>query len=73
MRRQGMPFVIRFKAPREGETVVHDLVQGDVAFANKELDDMVLLRSDGTPTYICRSWSTITTWASPMSFAAPTI
>jgi glutamyl-tRNA synthetase len=48
----GKPFVIRLKAPQTGETVVHDLVQGDVTFANEQLDDMVLLRSDGTPTYM---------------------
>src|SRR4051795_2413370 len=46
------PFVIRLKAPQTGETIVHDLVQGDVRFANENLDDMVLLRSDGTPTYM---------------------
>lgn len=46
------PFVVRIKAPREGETVVDDLVQGRVTVANAELDDMVLLRSDGTPTYM---------------------
>ena len=42
---------IRFKAPREGETVIEDRVQGRVVFANKDLDDLVILRSDGTPTY----------------------
>ena len=47
-----MPFVIRLKAPREGETVIDDAVQGSVTVANAELDDMVLLRSDGTPTYM---------------------
>ena len=46
------PFVIRLKAPREGETVIEDLVQGRVAVQNVELDDFVLLRSDGTPTYM---------------------
>lgn len=49
---QGVAPAIRLKAPTEGETVVHDKVQGDVTFANKDLDDMVLLRSDGTPTYM---------------------
>ena len=44
--------VIRLKAPREGETRVADLVQGDVTVANDQLDDMVLLRADGTPTYM---------------------
>ena len=44
-------FVVRFKGPTSGETVVHDLVKGDAVFKNENLDDMVLLRSDGTPTY----------------------
>jgi len=47
----GQPHVIRLKAPREGETVVDDLVQGRVIFANKELDDLIIVRSDGNPTY----------------------
>jgi glutamyl-tRNA synthetase len=47
-----LPFVIRIKAPIEGETVIEDLVQGRVTVANAELDDFVLLRSDGTPTYM---------------------
>lgn len=46
------PYVVRIKAPREGETVIEDLVQGRVAVQNAELDDFVLLRSDGTPTYM---------------------
>lgn len=49
---QGVAPAIRLKAPTEGETIIHDQVQGDVKFANKDLDDMVLLRSDGTPTYM---------------------
>ncbi|WP_309660781.1 glutamate--tRNA ligase [Sphingomonas sp.] len=49
---EGVPSVIRLKAPREGETVIEDLVQGRVAVANAELDDFVLLRSDGSPTYM---------------------
>jgi glutamyl-tRNA synthetase len=48
----GVPSVVRLKARDEGETIVHDLVLGDVLFANDQLDDMVLLRSDGTPTYM---------------------
>ncbi len=44
--------VVRLKAPREGETTVHDQVQGTVKVNNSQLDDMVLLRSDGTPTYM---------------------
>lgn len=46
------PFVVRLKAPRDGQTVVRDRVQGDVTVRNDQLDDMVLLRSDGTPTYM---------------------
>jgi glutamyl-tRNA synthetase len=49
---EGVAPVIRVKAPRDGETVVHDLVQGDVRVANIELDDLIILRSDGTPTYL---------------------
>jgi len=49
---ENAPFVIRLKAPQSGETIVHDRVQGDVTFANENLDDMILLRSDGTPTYM---------------------
>ena len=48
----GVSPVIRLKAPRSGETMVQDLVQGEVRKANAELDDMVLLRGDGTPTYM---------------------
>ncbi len=48
----GAPFVVRLKAEQEGETVVDDVVLGEVRFANDQLDDMVLLRSDGTPTYM---------------------
>jgi glutamyl-tRNA synthetase len=46
------PFVVRLKAPRTGETVIEDLVQGRVVVRNEELDDFVLLRSDGSPTYM---------------------
>jgi len=49
---EGAPFVIRLKAQDTGETIIHDIVQGDVRFANEQLDDMILLRSDGTPTYM---------------------
>lgn len=44
--------VIRLRAPQQGETVIEDMVQGTVTFPNKDLDDLVLLRSDGTPTYM---------------------
>ncbi len=47
-----LPPVVRLKAPLDGETVIEDRVQGRVAVANSQLDDMVLLRADGTPTYM---------------------
>ncbi len=47
----GVDPVVRFKSPMEGQTVVEDQVQGEVTFQNKELDDLIILRSDGTPTY----------------------
>jgi glutamyl-tRNA synthetase len=46
------PHVLRLKAPQEGEVTIRDKVQGDVTVQNAELDDFVLLRSDGTPTYM---------------------
>lgn len=46
------PFVIRVKAPREGATTIHDAVQGEVTIGNDQLDDMVMLRADGTPLYM---------------------
>ncbi|BAV64181.1 glutamate--tRNA ligase [Sphingobium cloacae] len=49
---EGAPFVIRLKAPQTGESVIEDAVQGRVVVQNAELDDMILLRSDGTPTYM---------------------
>ena len=49
---QGVAPVIRFKASRQGETAIDDLVQGRVSVANDQLDDMVLLRADATPTYM---------------------
>lgn len=45
------PFVVRFKNPLEGEVVFNDQVHGEVSFQNSELDDLILARSDGTPTY----------------------
>jgi glutamyl-tRNA synthetase len=48
----GVKPAVRLKAPLDGETVIDDRVQGRVVFANKELDDLVLLRSDGSPTYM---------------------
>lgn len=49
---EGVAPAIRIKAPLDGETVVDDKVQGRVVFPNKDLDDLVLMRSDGTPTYM---------------------
>ncbi|MGB3752814.1 MAG: glutamate--tRNA ligase [Parerythrobacter sp.] len=46
------PYVVRLKTPTDGETVLHDLVQGEVRVANAEIDDYVLLRADGSPTYM---------------------
>ncbi|HUQ12863.1 MAG TPA: glutamate--tRNA ligase, partial [Novosphingobium sp.] len=46
------PYVVRLKAPRDGETAIEDQVQGRVTVQNAELDDFILLRSDGTPTYM---------------------
>jgi len=48
----GTPFVIRLKADTTGSTTVHDLVQGDVTVKNSQMDDLILLRSDGSPTYM---------------------
>ena len=48
---ESQPYVIRLKSPLEGETLVDDKVKGQVKFQNKGLDDLILLRSDGTPTY----------------------
>lgn len=48
----GAPYVVRLKAPKDGSVTIADLVQGDVTVNNAELDDFVLLRSDGTPTYM---------------------
>ncbi|WP_424926700.1 glutamate--tRNA ligase [Amaricoccus tamworthensis] len=47
-----LPFVVRLRAPREGETTITDVVQGEVTWKNDTLDDLILLRSDGTPTYM---------------------
>jgi glutamyl-tRNA synthetase len=49
---EGAPFALRLKAPREGSVTIEDRVQGPVTVNNEELDDFVLLRSDGTPTYM---------------------
>jgi len=47
----GLPSVIRFKNPETGSTVVADLIKGDITFRNAELDDLIIVRSDGNPTY----------------------
>ncbi len=49
---EGVSPAIRLKMPRNGSTVINDAVQGEVTVANTELDDMIILRSDGTPTYM---------------------
>ncbi len=49
---QGVDPVVRFKSPNDGNTVIHDAVQGDVTIANSQLDDLILLRADGSPTYM---------------------
>ncbi len=46
-----MDSVIRFKNPLEGDVVIHDLVKGDIVINNRELDDLIIARTDGTPTY----------------------
>ncbi len=46
------PYVIRFKAPQSGETIIDDAIRGRVVIANDQLDDLILLRADGTPTYM---------------------
>jgi len=48
---ENRPYAIRFRAPDSGETVIDDLVQGRVMVQNKDLDDLIILRSDGSPTY----------------------
>lgn len=48
---ENQPYVVRFRSPDEGETWVKDMVLGDVCFPNAELDDLIIMRSDGTPTY----------------------
>jgi glutamyl-tRNA synthetase len=45
------PYTVRFRSPREGNTVVRDIIKGPVIFENQELDDLIIARSDGTPTY----------------------
>lgn len=47
-----LPYAIRVKAPRDGSTTLRDEVQGDVTWSNDQLDDMIILRSDGTPVYM---------------------
>ncbi|HKV54356.1 MAG TPA: glutamate--tRNA ligase family protein, partial [Candidatus Binataceae bacterium] len=50
-RAAGRNYTIRFRAPREGQTVVEDLIKGRAVFDNSELDDLIIFRSDGVPTY----------------------
>jgi len=51
----GKPYTIRFKSKKNGETIVNDKVQGDVLFQNKSIEDFIILRSDGSPTYMLSS------------------
>ena len=48
---EGQPYVIRFRAPQEGATSFDDLIKGTITFPNEELDDLIIQRTDGTPTY----------------------
>lgn len=48
---EGRPYALRFRVPEDGETTVKDLIRGEVTFRNREIEDFVLLRNDGTPTY----------------------
>src|SRR5687767_657232 len=48
---EGMPFTVRFAMPRTGETVVTDLIRGEMVFQNVNMEDLILLKSDGFPTY----------------------
>jgi glutamyl-tRNA synthetase len=47
----GKPYAVRFRSPRDGSTVVKDLIKSEVVFDNRELDDLIIARSDGAPTY----------------------
>ena len=47
----GKPFAVRFKMPQEGKTILNDMIKGPIEFENNLLDDMIILRSDGAPTY----------------------
>lgn len=49
---EGAPFAVRLKTPTEGEATIQDLVQGSVSVRNEEIDDYIILRADGTPTYM---------------------
>ena len=51
LKNAGKPYVVRFKMPEDGETIINDLVRGKITFDNKELDDIILERTDGVPTY----------------------
>lgn len=51
LEKEGKPYVIRLKVPRTGETVFHDVIRGEIRFKNELIDDQVLLKSDGFPTY----------------------
>ena len=63
--REGRP--LRFRTPPEGETVVRDVIRGEVVFPNRALDDFVCVKSDGHPLFSWPTPSTTATWASPTS------
>ncbi len=56
---QSGSYVVRFKNPQTGDVVFDDLVRGRVTFANEELDDLIIARTDGSPTYNFTVWSMI--------------
>jgi len=66
---QGVAPTIRLKAPQSGDTVIRDHVQAEVTVANAQLDDLIILRADGTPTSTLGRRRRSTTWASPTSSA----
>ena len=69
----GRSWVIRLAVPETGQVTFHDAIRGDITFDNARLQDIVLLKSDGWPTYhLASSWTT-TSWASPTCCAATTM
>ncbi|NIT03366.1 glutamate--tRNA ligase, partial [Candidatus Saccharibacteria bacterium] len=48
---EGKPFSVRFRMPQVGSIVVEDMIKGNITFENSQLDDLIIMRTDGTPTY----------------------